>query len=66
MFDDTERSKSNNGRKYEHTRIMILRIRFQLSLRTRVGKGVTSAVPFVYGHNHKIIRGWQLLGIQQA
>jgi len=45
MFDEAERSKSNNGRKYEHTRIMILRIRFQLSPRTREGKEVKFAVP---------------------
>lgn len=45
MFDDAERSKSNNGRKYEYAWIMILRIRFQLSPSTREGKGIKFAVP---------------------
>jgi hypothetical protein len=37
--------ESNNGRKYGHTRIMMLRIRFQLPPRTRKGKGVKFSVP---------------------
>ena len=58
--------ESNNGRKYEHTRIMMLRIRFQLPPRTGEGKGVKFAAPLDIATTTIYAEVGKLWGIQRG
>jgi hypothetical protein len=58
--------ESSNGRNYKHTRIAMLRNRFQLPPRTREGKGVKFAVPLDIATTTRQAEAGNFWGIQRG